>query len=121
MRPVQQGLGGGRCAVRSRHGQKGGGGRRGWDGDEGRWLLLQRGDDGSGVSLRDTESLGQGGQRAGGGIAEGAQGRQQHGQEDVDPLIGFALAHAEEASLDHLQGVRLHISENKQQPILRGR
>jgi len=31
------------------------------------------------------------------------------------------LAHAEEASLDHLKGVRLHISENKQQPILWGR
>ena len=30
---VQQGLGGGRCAVRSRHGQKGGGRRGGWDGE----------------------------------------------------------------------------------------
>jgi hypothetical protein len=33
--------------------------------------------------------------RASGGIAEGAQGRQQHGQEHVNPLIGFALTHAE--------------------------
>jgi hypothetical protein len=27
----------------------------------------------------------------------------------VDPLIGFALTHAKEASLDHLQGVRLYL------------
>src|SRR5262249_43958742 len=45
---------------------------------------------------------------------------QQHGQEHVDPLIGFTLAHAKEAALDHLKGVRLHIRENKQQPLLRG-
>jgi hypothetical protein len=36
-------------------------------------------------------------------------------------LIGCALAHAKEATLDHLPGVRLRIRENKQPPILRGR
>jgi hypothetical protein len=39
----------------------------------------------------------------------------------MDPLIGFALAHAEQASLDHLEAVRLHIGQNKQQPIFGGR
>ena len=55
----------------------------------------------------DTEPLGEGRQGTGGGIAEGTQGRQQCGQEDVDPLMRFALAHAEQASLDHLEAVRL--------------
>ncbi len=39
----------------------------------------------------------------------------------MNPLIGFALAHAEYASLDHLKRVCLYIGQNKQQPILRGR
>ena len=55
------------------------------------------------VSLRDAEPLGQGSQGAGRGIAKGAQRRQQHGQEDMNPLIGFALAHAEQAPLHHLE------------------
>ena len=92
---MQEGLGGGRCVVRSRHGHKGGGRRGGWDGSHRGGLLLQRDDHGSGVGLRDAEPLGQGRQRAGGGITEGAQRRQQCGQEDVNPLIGFALDHTE--------------------------
>jgi hypothetical protein len=36
----------------------------------------------------------------------------------MNPLIGLALPHAEQASLHHLEGVGLHIGENKQQPIL---
>ncbi len=44
---------------------------------------------------RDTESLRQGREGAGRGIAEGAQRREQHRQQDMDPLIGFALDHAE--------------------------
>src|SRR5690349_5247156 len=62
-------------------------GKRGgvWRGDEGR--LLQRADGGG---LRDPEPLGEGRQGTGGGIAAGAQSRQQCGQEDVDPLIRFA-------------------------------
>src|SRR5215831_4347606 len=39
----------------------------------------------------------------------------------MDPLIGFALAHAEQASLDHLERVSFHIGQNKHEPILRGR
>jgi hypothetical protein len=35
----------------------------------------------------------------------------------VNPLIGFALAHAEEASLDHLQGVGFDVGQNKKEPI----
>src|SRR4030095_9575850 len=56
-----------------------------------------------------------------GGIAEGTQRRQQRGHEDVNPLVGFALAHAEQPPLDYVEGVGLHIGENKQQPVLRGR
>jgi hypothetical protein len=65
--------------------------------------------------------LGQGGQRAGRGIAEGAQRRQQHGQEDVDPLIGFTLAHAEQASLDDLEGVSLEVGEEEEQALFQRR
>src|SRR3954447_20129645 len=38
----------------------------------------------------------------------------------MDPLIGFALAHAEQPSLDHLNRGGLQIREQEQQPILRG-
>src|SRR6185295_10023932 len=54
---VQQGLGGGRCVVRSRHGHKGGRRRGSGNGDHGSWCLLHRDDYGGGVSLRDTEPL----------------------------------------------------------------
>src|SRR5712691_6419820 len=92
---VQQGPGGGRCAVRSRHGHKGGG----WC-DDGRWVLLPQAAGGGGVSLCHAEPLGEGRQGTGGGSAEGAQRGQQHRQEHVDPLMGFALAPPEQASLD---------------------
>jgi hypothetical protein len=39
--------------------------------------------------------MGQGRERAGGSIAEGAQRRQEHGEEGMDPLIRFALDHPE--------------------------
>jgi hypothetical protein len=39
----------------------------------------------------------------------------------MTPLIGFALAHAEQAPLDHLEGVGLDVGKNKQEPILWGR
>ena len=51
---------------------------------------------------------------AGGSIAQGAERREQHGQEEVNPLVGFALDHTEESSLDNLQRVGLHIRQNKQ-------
>src|SRR5690242_8540526 len=38
----------------------------------------------------------------------------------MDPLIGFALAHAEQPPLDHLDGVGLQVSEQKEQSIFRG-
>ena len=77
MPSVQQGLGDGRYAVPSRHGQKGGGRCGGWArGNRGR-VLLQRVDDSGRVGLRDTEPLGQGRQGASGGITEGAERRQQ--------------------------------------------
>jgi hypothetical protein len=65
--------------------------------------------------------LGQGGHRAGRGITEGAQGRQQHGEKGVDPLLGFALAHAEQTSLDHLEAVCLQGREQEEQPVFRRR
>src|SRR5262245_25414301 len=107
---VQQSSGGGRCAVRCRHGQKGGG-RHG--------VLFQRDDRCGHVSLHDTKPLGQRRQGTSGGIAESAQGRQQRGQEDMNPLIGFALSHAEEASLHHLKAVGLQVRKNEEQAIFR--
>jgi hypothetical protein len=35
----------------------------------------------------------------------------------VDPLIGFTLAHAEQASLDDLEAVRLQVGEEEEQPV----
>jgi hypothetical protein len=61
--------------------------------------------------------LGEGRQGPGRGIAEGAQSRQQGGQEDMNPLIGFALSHAEQASLDDLEAVRLQVREDEEQAI----
>ena len=49
-----------------------------------------------------------------GSIATSAERREQHGQEEVHPLVGFALDHTEESSLDNLQRVGLHIRQNKQ-------
>jgi hypothetical protein len=75
---VQEGLGDGRSAVPSRHGQKGGGRCGGWArGNRGR-PLLQRVDDSGHVSLRDPEPLGQGCQGACGSITKGAQRGQQY-------------------------------------------
>ena len=86
-RPVQRGLGDGQCAVRCRHEAKGGRGG-GWYGDSWRWLLLrQRRDGGGRVGLRNPLALCQGGQRTSRGIAEGAEGRAQDRQEDVNLLI----------------------------------
>jgi hypothetical protein len=35
----------------------------------------------------------------------------------VNPLMRFALPHAEQTSLDHLEAVRLQIREHEEQPI----
>jgi len=47
--------------------------------------------------------------------------RQQRGEQDVNPLIRFALTHAEQASLDDLERVGLQVGEQKEQPICRRR
>ena len=117
MRPVEQRLGGGRYVARCRHGQKGGRGRGGWPSGPGSGLLLPQYNHGGRVSLRDAEALRQGRQRAGRGSAAGAQRRQQRGQEDVDPLIGFTLLHAEQASLHHLEGIRFEIDQDEEESI----
>jgi hypothetical protein len=39
----------------------------------------------------------------------------------VNPLIGFALAHAEQAALDHLEGIGLEVDQNEEQAIFRRR
>jgi hypothetical protein len=57
--------------------------------------MLQRCDDGGHVGFRDAESLRAGRQGAGRGITEGVQRRQQRGEEDMHPLIGFALDYPE--------------------------
>ena len=121
MRPVEEGLGGGRCVVPSRHGQKGGHQRDSWFGNAGCGLLLQRNDHGGGVGLRDTESLREGGQRASRGVAEGTECRQQRRQEDVNPLIRFALHHPEQAPLHDLERIRFQGDQDEQEPIFRRR
>jgi hypothetical protein len=118
---MQQGLGGGRCAARCRQGHKGGGRRCGWSGDDGRWFLRQRCAHRGRVGLRDAEALRQGCEGAGRGIAEGAPRREAGGQEDVHPLTGFALPHAAQAALDHLERVGLQGGEEEEQPIVRRR
>jgi hypothetical protein len=35
----------------------------------------------------------------------------------VDPLIGFALAHAKQPPLHHLEGVSLEVGEQEEQPV----
>ena len=100
---MQEGLGGGRCAVPSRHGQKGGRRCDLRNGDLGCWLLLQRDNDRGGVGLRDPEALGEGREGAGGGIAEGTQRCEQHGEEDVNPLIGYFCPTPENVKSAHLR------------------
>ena len=39
----------------------------------------------------------------------------------MDPLIGLALAHPEQAPLHHLEGVGLQVSEEEEQPVFRCR
>jgi hypothetical protein len=39
----------------------------------------------------------------------------------VDPLVGLALAHAEQASLDDLQRVGFQGDQNEEQPVFRRR
>jgi hypothetical protein len=56
---------------------------------------------------------------AGRAIAEGVEGGPQCGQQDVNPLIGFALAHAKQTSLDDLEAVGLEISQEEEQAIWR--
>jgi hypothetical protein len=114
MPSVQEGLGGGRCAARCRHGQKGG-----------RWpvdgRLLRQDDHCGGISLRDAEPLRQGGEGARGGIAEGTQRCEEDGEEDVNPLIGFTLAHTKQPPLHHLERIGFEVDEDKEQPIFRRR
>jgi hypothetical protein len=44
----------------------------------------------------------------------------QSRQQNVNPLIGFALAHPKQASLDHLEAVGLEVREQKEQAIFGG-
>jgi len=39
----------------------------------------------------------------------------------VNPLIGFALDHAEQTPLDHLERIGLEIGEEEEQPLFRRR
>jgi hypothetical protein len=117
MPSVQEGLGGGRSAARCRQGHQGGHRRC----DEGNRLLLQGCADGRRVSLRDAEPLRQGRQGASRGIAKGAERRQECGEEHVHPLIRFALAHAKQAPLHHLEGRGFQGDQNEEQPICGGR
>ena len=121
MPSVQQGLGGGRYTVRSRHGQKGGGRCGARCSSHGRGILFQWRDHRSRVGLRDAEPLGQSREGAGRGIAEGAQRRQQRRQEDMTPLIRFALDHPEQAPMDNLECIGFQVDQDEEQPIFRRR
>jgi hypothetical protein len=39
----------------------------------------------------------------------------------VDPLVGLALAHAEQAPVHHLERISLEVDQNEEQAIFRGR
>jgi hypothetical protein len=52
------------------------------------------------------------------GASPCAQRRPQGTQQDMNPPMGFALAHAEQAPLHHLEGVGLQVDEDPQQLIL---
>jgi hypothetical protein len=73
------------------------------------------------VAASAAEPLRQGRERAGRGIAKGAQCREEGGEEHVNPLIGLTLPHAEQASLHYLEGRGLEVSEQEEQPIFRRR
>jgi hypothetical protein len=64
-------------------------------------------------------AAGPSGQRAGRGIAEGTPRREEGGEEDVHPLMRFALAHAKQASLHDLERIRFQVDEDEEQPIFR--
>src|SRR3954454_20227665 len=70
--------------------------------------------------LRDSQLVRQSREGTGGSIAEAAQRRKQRRQQDMDPLVGFALAHAEQPPLSHLNGVGLQVGEQEEQAIFRG-
>src|SRR6266851_5768308 len=59
------------------------------------------------------------GQRAGWGITEGTECCQQCRQEEVNPSIGFALHHPEQAPLHALERIRFQVDQNKQEPVFR--
>jgi len=80
-------------------------------------VLLQR--RGHGRYLRDTQPSRESCEGAGGRIAEVAERHEQRRQQDMDPLIGFALTHAEQAPLDHLEGVGLQVNQQEEQSIFR--
>ena len=87
---------------------KGGGRHGGWDGRHRGGLLLQRDDYSRHVGLRDAEPLGEGGQRAGGGIAEGTQRGQQRREEDMNPLEFIPLSFWYDAPLTSQDRDRRH-------------
>ena len=64
-------------------------------------MLLQWRAHGRRVGLRDAYALRQGRQGTCGSIAEGPQRREQRREEDMNPLIGFALDHPEGCASCH--------------------
>jgi hypothetical protein len=78
----------------------------------------RRCDHGACVRLGHAQALRQFLHGSAGGLPQGAQCRPEDHQEDMNPLMGFALAHPEQPPLHDLEGVRLEVDEDKQQPIL---
>ena len=54
-------------------------------------------------------------------IPQGPQRVPHHGEQDMNPLRGFGLAHPEQAPMEHLRGILLQIDQDEQQSIFRGR
>ena len=72
------------------------------------------------LCLHNTQPLRASCEGTGRGITKGAEHGLQHRQEDMNPLMGCALAHPEQASLHHLERMGLQGGQHKQQPVFGG-
>ena len=71
------------------------------------------------LALRVSRAAGPGPSENGRGHRRGCAVRSTWA-EDMNPLIRFALAHAEQASVHHLEGISLEVGEQEEQPVFRG-
>ena len=60
------------------------------------------------------DALGQGRQRPAGRIPQGRQRRLEHGEQNVQSLIGFTLPQPKQAPVDYLQGVGFQVHQHEE-------